>query len=113
MKNVQSLHNWQFQSLKFHKLSKLVPGYSKNMKMSPKVLFNHKVTYLVLWCKVSQNYKFSPCTLEFDRNGPWDVKTLRNSILVLVLFILCRFGPYVKSLEKLQKGPSSLAVCQF
>ena len=94
MKNVQSLHNWQFQSLKFHKLSKLVPGYSKNMKMSPKVLFNHKVTYLVLWCKVSQNYKFSPYTLEIDINGPWDVKTLRNSILVLVLIIFCRNGPW-------------------
>ena len=64
MKNVQSLHNWQFQSLKFHKLAKLVPGYSKNLKKSPNVLFNHKVTYLVLWYKVSQNYKFSPCTLQ-------------------------------------------------
>lgn len=78
MKNVQSLHNWQFQSLKFQKLSKLVPGYSKNMKKSSKVLFNYKVTYLVLWCKVSQNYKFSPYTLEIDINDPWDVKTLRK-----------------------------------
>ena len=94
MKNVQSLHNWQFQSLKFHKLAKLVPGYSKNLKKSPKVLFNHKVTYLVLWCKVSQNYKFSPYTLEIDRNGPWDVKTLRKSILVLILIIFCRNGPW-------------------
>ena len=32
IKNVQSLHNWQFQSLKFQKLSKLVPGYSRNFK---------------------------------------------------------------------------------
>ena len=78
MKNVQSVHNWQFQSLKFHKLAKLVPGYSKNMKISPKVLFNHKVTYLVLWCKVSQNYKFSPCTLEIDINAPWDVKNFEK-----------------------------------
>ena len=43
MKNVQSLHNWQFQSLKFQKLSKLVPGHSKNLKKSPKVLFNQKL----------------------------------------------------------------------
>ena len=34
MKNVQSLHNWQFQSLKFHKLEKLVPGRSKLVKLS-------------------------------------------------------------------------------
>ena len=32
------LHNLQFQSLKLHKMSKLVPGYSKNMKKSSKVL---------------------------------------------------------------------------
>ena len=88
MKNVQSLHNWQFQSLKFHKLAKLVPDYSKNMKKSSKVLFNHKVTYLVLWCKVSQNYKFSPSTLEIDRKGPWDVKNFEKS----------NFGPYINNL---------------
>ena len=88
MKNVQSLHNWQFQSLKFHKMAKLVPGYSKNIKKSSKVLFNHKVTYLVLWCKVSQNYKFSPCTLEIDRNGPWDVKNFEKR----------NFGPYTNNL---------------
>ena len=34
MKNVQSLHNWQFQSLKFHKFAKLVPGKSKLVQMS-------------------------------------------------------------------------------
>jgi hypothetical protein len=55
MKNVQSLHNWQFQSLKFHKLAKLVPGYSKNMKMSPKVLFK------------SQSYIFNPLVQSFTK----------------------------------------------
>lgn len=105
--------NCHFQSLELHKMSKLVPGYSRNFKKSPKVLLNHKVTYLVLWCKVSQNYKFSPCTLEIDINGPWDVKTLRKAILVLVLIILCRFGPYVKSLEELQIGPSSLKLAKI
>ena len=38
MKNAQSLQNWQFQSLNFHKMSKLVPGHSKYGKLSPKVL---------------------------------------------------------------------------
>jgi hypothetical protein len=101
MKNVQNLHNWQFQSLKFQKLSKLVPGYSKNMKKSPKVLLNHKVTYLVLWCKVSQNYKFSPCTLKIDKNGPWDIKTLRKTNFVLALLIYGRNGTWLQSLVKL------------
>ena len=37
MKNVQSLHNWQFQSLKFYKLSKLVPeGFNRiKVNLSP------------------------------------------------------------------------------
>ena len=42
MKNVQSLHNWQFQSLKFHKLSKLVPGYSKKLEKS------HQRSFLII-----------------------------------------------------------------
>ena len=42
MKNDQSLHSWQFQSLIFQKLSNLVLGYSKNLKKSPKVLFYSK-----------------------------------------------------------------------
>jgi hypothetical protein len=49
MKNVQSLQNWQFQSPNFHKMSKLVPGHSKHGKLSPKVLFESQITYLVLW----------------------------------------------------------------
>ena len=44
MKNKQSLHNWKFQSLIFQKLSNLVPGCSKNLKKSPKVILNQKVT---------------------------------------------------------------------
>lgn len=98
MKNEQSLHNWQFQSLIFQKLSNLVPGYSKNLKKTPKVLLNHKITYLVLWYKVSQNCKFSPSTLKIDKNGPWDIETLRKTIFVLVLLIFGRNGPWEKSL---------------
>ena len=37
MKNVQSLHNWQFQSLKFQILTKLVPDVLKQKKSQPKV----------------------------------------------------------------------------
>ena len=48
MKNEQSLHNWQFQSLNFQKLSKLVPGYSKHGKLSSKVLGDSQVVKLVL-----------------------------------------------------------------
>jgi endonuclease III-like uncharacterized protein len=43
MKNEQSLHNWQFQSLKFHKLAELVPGSLFWNKKSKMVLGNSKV----------------------------------------------------------------------
>ena len=79
MKNAQSLHNWQFQSPNFQKLSNLVPGHSKNLKKSPKVLINQKVTWLVLWWKVSQNVKFSPWTLKIVKNGPWDMENFEKN----------------------------------
>ena len=103
MKNEQSLHNWQFQSLIFQKLSNLVPGCSKNLKKSPKVLLNHKMTYLALWYKVSQNCKFSPWTLKNDKNGPWDIKTLRKTNFVLVLLIYGRNGPWLEIFGEITK----------
>ena len=87
-----------FSPSSFIKLSKLVPGYSKNLKKSPKVLLNQKVTQLVLWWKISQNVKFSPWTLKIVKNGPWDIKTLRKQILSLYfsymagLVLDCKFG---------------------
>ena len=54
MKNVQSLQNWQFQSPNFHKMTKLVPGYSKYRKLSPKVLSQSQV---VIFCPLVKNWK--------------------------------------------------------
>ena len=48
MKNVQNLHNWKFQSLKFQKLSKLVPGKSKHEKYHQRSLGIHKLSRKVL-----------------------------------------------------------------
>jgi hypothetical protein len=39
--------------------------------------------------------------LEIGINGPWDVKTLRKSILVLILIFYGRNGPWLESLVKL------------
>jgi hypothetical protein len=48
----------------------------------------HKITSLVhVFCKI-------------NKNGPWYLKTLKKSILVLVLLIFGRNGPWVKSLVK-------------
>jgi hypothetical protein len=44
MKNIQSLHNWQFQSLKFQNLSNLVPGKSKHEKYHQRSLGIHKLS---------------------------------------------------------------------
>ena len=44
----QSLHNLQFQSLNFHKLAKLVPGYSNHVKCHLRSLGIHKLSNLVL-----------------------------------------------------------------
>ena len=61
-KNKSSLHNWQFQSMNFEKLSKLVPGYSKHGKLSLKVL------------RDSQVVKISPLKFKFVK---WQLGSLK------------------------------------
>ena len=49
----------------------------------------HKITSLV------------PQLCKINKNGPWDIKTLRKSTFVLVLLIFGRNGPWLGSLVKL------------
>ena len=70
MKNEQSLHNWQFQSLKFQKLTKLVPERFYERKFNPRL---SKVKYYQKndpWVKILRNYTFGPWSLKFGKNGP-------------------------------------------
>ena len=68
MKNVQSLHNWQFQSLKFQKLTKLVPEGFKWKKSQPKAFKSQMLSNMILGWKFWENYLFGPYTLQNWQN---------------------------------------------
>jgi hypothetical protein len=66
--DVQSLHNWQFQSSNFQKLAKIVLEYLFWKKSQPKVLWKSKVVKISPWVKNFTNWQKRPLNFEFWQN---------------------------------------------
>jgi hypothetical protein len=105
MKNVQSLQNWQFQSPSFQKLATIVPEHLFEKKIHQRSFWNHKLSYLVLWWKISKVLEICnlvPGVSNFGRIGPWWDIFERNFILGPWEIRNINFSLWVWSLDKCQ-----------
>ena len=103
MKNVQSLHNWQIQSLNFQEMSEMIPGKVILKKCQQKSPRNHKITNLTL--ESSKLHKWQNRSPKFQNLSvlvPGSLFWKEKSILVLGNSQSIIINPWIKSLRKLQ-----------
>ena len=65
----------QFQSLEFHKMSKLVPKSFKWLKSQLKSLGSQKYSQKIPGWKFTQNGNFYPSSIKIGKLSPWVFKT--------------------------------------
>ena len=92
MKNDQSSHKLQFQSLKLHKMSKLVPEGFKMNEMSTLVLGKPKIFTNDPWIKVFYIWQILPLKFKNWQNKSLGIQNLEISQNTLVLFMNLQNG---------------------